>query len=324
VDRNQLIRDITPRATAAGSVAGHLDGRPGGPAARLTAVAVAAELSRITPRDRHILDLLDQHQTLTTGHLTALVFTSTGRAQNRLADLYRRGVLDRFRHYQRPGSQSWRWTHGPLGAAIVAAGRGDPMPRPAAVRDATARLAMSPTLPHLLAVNGFFVALTAHARTRRAGGAAGGARLSVWWSEARCREACGNLVRPDGHGVWHSGGRVVPFWLEMDLGTETLARVGGKLAGYANLGPRLSYPVLFWLPTAAREANLQRLLSRTGVPDGLTVATASDDTAAGVGGPAGPVWRIIGHPGRVALADLLGTSSSSLAPSTRDGDPWDG
>jgi hypothetical protein len=30
------------------------------------------------------------------------------------------------------------------------------------------------------------------------------------------REAFGNLVRPDGHGVWRIGGRVVPFWLEMD------------------------------------------------------------------------------------------------------------
>lgn len=323
MDRNQLIRDITPRATAAGSVIGSVAGPPGGPAARLTAVAVAAELSRITPRDRLLLDHLDQHRTFSTDQLAALTFGTIGRARTRLNTLHGRGVLDRFRHYQRPGSQSWRWTLGPLGAAIVAAGSGDPMPRPAAVRDATARLAMSPTLPHLLATNGFFVALTAHARTRRAGGAAGGpaggARLSVWWSEARCREACGNLVRPDGHGVWQTAGRRVPFWLEMDLGTETLSRVAGKLAGYANLGPRLSYPVLFWLPTAAREANLHRLLSRTGGPDGLTVATASDDTAGRAGGPAGPVWRVAGHPGRVALADLPGTP----APSTRDGDPWD-
>jgi hypothetical protein len=288
-------------------------GPVGGPAARLTAVAVAAELSRITPRDRLILDLLHQHQTLTTGHLTDLAFTSTGRTQNRLADLYRRAVLDRFRHYQRPGSQSWRWTLGPLGAAIVAAGHGDPLPRPAAVRDATARLAMSPTLPHLLAVNGFFVALTAHARTRD------GVRLARWWNEARCRDACGNLIRPDGHGVWHSGGRTVPFWLEMDLGSEPLTRVAAKLTGYAHLGPRLSYPVLFWLPTAGREANLHRLLSRTGVPDGLTVATGTDDNTAGTG-PAGAVWRVVGHPGRVVLSDLPSTPERSI----RDGDLWDG
>jgi hypothetical protein len=41
----------------------------------------------------------------------------------------------------------------------------------------------------------------------------------------------------------------------MDLGTEVLSRVAGKLTGYAHLaGTRRGYPVLFWLPTAAREA----------------------------------------------------------------------
>jgi hypothetical protein len=294
VDRNRLIGDITPGGTAAG------------PAVRLTAVAVAAELSRITPRDRLILDLLADHHTFTTDQLADLAFTSLGRARNRLSDLHRRGVLDRFRHYQRPGSQSWRWTLGPIGAAIVAASRGEALPRPSAVRDATARLAMSPTLGHLSAVNGFFVALTARARTRD------GARLVRWWNEARCREACGNLVRPDGHGVWMVGGRAVPFWLEADLGTEALARVAGKLTGYAHLGPRLAYPVLIWLPNEAREANLHRLLSRTGVPDALTVATSTPGTS----GPAGPVWRVHGHPARVALADL--------PVSHVDGDPWDG
>ncbi|TCB91650.1 hypothetical protein E0H26_25555 [Micromonospora zingiberis] len=255
---------------------------------------MAAELGRLTPRDRHLLDLLDQHRTFTTDQLVDLAFGSVGRARNRLNTLHGRDILDRFRHYQRPGSQAWRWTLGPVGAALVAAGKGEALPRPAAVRDATARLAMSPTLAHLVTVNGFFVALTAHARAHP------GARLVRWWNEARCREACGNLVRPDGHGVWADNGRTGPFWVEADLGTETLARVMGKLTGYAALPPRRAYPVLFWLPTAAREANLHTHLRRTGVPDGVTVATA----AASSGGPAGPVWRILGHPDRVRLADL--------------------
>jgi len=286
VDRNRLIRDITP--TTANSPA----------RARLTASVVAAELARFTPRDRLLLDLLDQHSTLTTEHLTDLAFGSLGRARNRLNLLHQREILDRFRHYQRPGSQSWRWTLGPVGAALVAAGRGEAMPRPAAVRDATARLAMSPRLGHLLATNGFFVALTAHART------APGARLARWWNEAACREATANVVRPDGHGVWTLGGRAVPFWLEMDLGTEALHRVAAKLTGYAALGPRRSYPVAFWLPTAAREANLHAHLSRAGIPDGVSVATAADDHAADHSGPAGAVWQLPGHPGRLTLADL--------------------
>jgi Replication-relaxation len=297
VDRNRLIAGITPAGTAAG------------PAVRLTAGVVAGELSRITPRDRLLLDHLDQHHVLTTEQVADLTFGTVGRARARLNTLHGRAVLDRFRHYQRPGSQSWRWTLGPVGAAILAAGRGDPLPRPSAVRDATARLAASPTLPHLLAVNRFFVALAAHARRHE------GTRLARWWNEARCRDACAGLVRPDGHGVWRAAGRVVPFWLEMDLGTEPLSRVAGKLAGYASLGPRRAYPVLFWLPGTAREANLHALLSRTGVPDGVTVATAAADNAAGTG-PAGPVWRVHGHPGRVALHDL--------PAATVDGGTWGG
>ncbi len=296
MDRNRLIRDIPPTRTSA-------TGSP-----RLTASVVAAELGRLTPRDRLLLDLLDQHRTFTTDQLVDLAFGSVGRARNRLNTLRDRDILDRFRHYQRPGSQAWRWTLGPVGAALIAAGRGETLPRPAVVRDATARLAMSPTLAHLLTVNGFFATLTAHARTYP------GARLVRWWNEARCREACGNLVRPDGHGVWADNGRAVPFWVEADLGTETLARVAGKLTGYAALPPRRAYPVLLWLPTAARETNLHAHLRRSGVPDGVTVATATADHAAASGGPAGPVWRIVGHPDRVRLADLP----------TPGGAAWDG
>ncbi|MGA5305945.1 replication-relaxation family protein [Nucisporomicrobium flavum] len=270
---------------------------------------MAGELTRLTPRDRLLLDLLDAHKTFTTEQIHTLAFTSLARTRIRLGQLHDREILDRFRHYQRPGSQSWRWTVGPIGAAILAAGRGATLPRPAAVRDATARLAMSPTLAHLVVTNGFFVALTGHARTHD------GARLVRWWDEARCREAVGTVVRPDGHGVWVVGGRGVPFWLEADLGTETLSRVVGKLTGYAALPPARAYPVLFWLPSAARETNMHAHLARTGVPDGVSVATAAADHAADTGGPAGPVWRLVGDPGRVSLAEL--------APAG-NGAPWDG
>lgn len=276
---------------------------------RLTASVVAGELARLTPRDRTILELLDQHQTLTTEHLVDLAFGSVGRARNRLNALHNRDILDRFRHYHRPGSQSWRWTLGPVGAAIVAAGRGVSLPRPSAVRDATARLAMSPTLTHRLTANGFFVALTAHTRTHP------GARVARWFNESRSREAAGNLVRPDGHGVWVVAGRSAPFWLEVDLGTEPLRRVAGKLPGYAALGTDRAYPVLFWLANTARENNLHAHLSRTGAADGVTVATAAADHAAGDGGPAGPVWRVVGRSARVALVDI--------SPAV-GGAPWDG
>ncbi|HYN96475.1 MAG TPA: replication-relaxation family protein [Pilimelia sp.] len=270
---------------------------------------MVTEVARLTPRDRLILDLLADHHTFTTDQLAHLAFGSLGRARNRLSDLHRRGVLDRFRHFHRPGSQSWRWTLGPVGAAIVAAGRNEAPPRPATVRDTTARLATSPTLAHLIGTNGFFVALMAHARDHD------GAALIRWWNEARCRAATGNLVRPDGHGVWAAGGWRVPFWLEHDTGTESLRRVVAKLDGYATLaGTRRAFPVLFWLPTSVREANLRALMTRTGLPAGVTVATAAADLTADHGGPAGPVWHTPRHTARLPLADLP-------AP---DGAPWDG
>lgn len=294
-DRSQLIRDITGIRTAG----------------RVTAQLVSAELSRITPRDRMILDLLADHQVLTTDQLADLTFGAIGRARNRLTTLYGRGVLDRFRGYQRPGSLSWRWTLGPVGAAIVAAATGQPLPRPSAVRETTARLATSPVLNHLLATNGFFVALAAYARTHP------GARLVRWWPESACRTATGNLVRPDGHGTFTDAGRSVSWWLEMDQGTEVVRRVVGKLDDYARLaGTPRAYPVLIWLPTAAREANLHTAIGRTGIPPGVTLATATGDHAGQHGGPAGPVWRTPGQSRRVRLVDLPG--------STVDGAPWEG
>ena len=305
MERPRLIGTIT----ASGNVTGVAD------RVRVTATVVAGELARVTARDRRILDLLDEHGTFTTEQLSDLAFGTLGRARNRLNLLFGRGVLDRFRHYRRPGSQQWRWVTGPVGAAIVAAGRGEALPRASVVRDAGARLAMSSRLDHLLAVNGFFVALTAYARAH------GGSGLVRWWGEARCRDACANLVRPDGHGIWAAGRRRVPFWLEMDLGTEPVPRVAGKLAGYADLaGTRHAFPVLFWLPSAVREANLHTHLARVGIPAGVTVATATADTtnpadtadsgdsadSADSGGPAGAVWRLPDRPGRVRLADLPG------------------
>src|SRR5262249_22548896 len=51
-------------------------GSAAGPVLRVSLGLVAAELARITPRDKELLDLLDQHRTLTTDQITALSFTS--------------------------------------------------------------------------------------------------------------------------------------------------------------------------------------------------------------------------------------------------------
>lgn len=86
------------------------------------------------------------------------------------------------------------------------------------------------------------------------------------------------------------------FFLEHDTGTEPLARLRAKLAGYDGLAgsPRYQLPVLFWLPTTGREQHLRRLLHRT-TPTRVPVATAAIDYAATGASPAGPIWHLV-HP----------------------------
>lgn len=137
---------------------------------------LAGEMRRLTSRDRWLLDLLDEHQVLSTEQIAALAFGTAVAARMRLARLHERGVLARFRDCVQPGSQAWRWCLGPLGAAYIAARDGQPAPRPSAIAARVARLAANPQLGHLLGVNQFFVDLAAHGRSHPE------AELSVWWA----------------------------------------------------------------------------------------------------------------------------------------------
>jgi hypothetical protein len=216
------------------------------------------------------------------------------------------------------------WVAGPAAARWTALASGRPAPTAKSVRDRQDSLAASTHLAHTVGVNQFFVDLIAYSRTHP------GTRLTRWWSATRTAAAYGRLIRPDGHGVWrttshhHPGDqtdgqidglvagqgdgdvREVGFFLEHDTGTESHRQLTAKLAAYQRLrargGPDL--PVLFWLPTKARESNLHHHLAD--LPwAGLTIATAARDHAADAGGPAAAVWRIAGNGRhRLTLADL--------------------
>jgi hypothetical protein len=259
-------------------------------------VDVAGELRRLMPRDRWLLDLLHEHQVFTTEHVAALGFDHVHTARNRLVLLSGRGILARFRDAVRPGSQQWRWTLDLVGAAYIAARTSAPTPSPAAVRNKINRLAANPHLGHLLGVNGVFVDLAAYARTTP------GARLGTWWSERTCRTVTGDLVHPDGHGVWTADGTTVGFWLEYDTGTEKRHVVAAKLDGYAALhrATGLTHAVLFWLSTPGRETSLRHQLARH---PAVTSGALHVATAAG-GHPAGPVWLPLGQAHRARLAQL--------------------
>jgi Replication-relaxation len=250
------------------------------PTRRASPLAVHPHL---TPRDRDLLTLVEDHRVLTSDQLSRVFFTGLRTCQLRLGVLRGLDLLDRFR-FARPhgGTEAWKWVLGLAGARFQAATAGRPAPTDRAHNERIGRLAASPTLAHLLATNEFFVRLHHTARTLPA------ARLDRWWPE-QAATARFSGIQPDGHGLWTTSRdphrqHTVGFFLECDLGTENLSRLCGKLSGYSRLadtgGP--CYPVLFWLPSPDREANLQRLLRRD--PPDVPVATATHDSD-----PAGPV-----------------------------------
>jgi len=261
-----------------------------------TSTSVARLLSiypHLTPRDRNLLALLDDHQILTTGQIHRLYFQALRTCQIRLAELRTLGLLERFRFARMfGGSQPWQWTLGLAGTRFQAAATGRPAPTERAHRDQVLRLTARAQLPHLLATNEFFVRLRHTARTDP------DLSLDRWWSE-RISTARFLGVKPDGHGLWTAHGHTVGWFLECDMGTEPLTRVVPKLEAYTRLvhsgGPR--YPVLFWLPPGDREANLQQALRRE--PRGVPVATATHDAD-----PTEAIWMPADGWRRVRLAEL--------------------
>jgi hypothetical protein len=252
-----------------------------GPGGRSTAERLAALAGRLTDRDRQLCQLLHEHRVLTTRHLTDLAFPSRNAAEHRLALLHRLGVVDRFRPHHSPGSAPYHYILGPLGAALLAAQHDQDPSRVGYRRDHALALAHSQRLQHLLGVNGFFAALARAARQYPEGDAA----LEVWWSEQRCADHWGRLIRPDGYGRWRQHHTRVDFFLEYDRGSEPQHRLAGKLPGYLELAHAtgITTRLLVWLPTPAREAAARQALAGATLP----VATATPHPKHT---PAGPLW----------------------------------
>ncbi|WP_131737647.1 replication-relaxation family protein [Actinomadura roseirufa] len=290
---------------------------------RVTPELIADLAYRLTHRDRDILTLIWEHRVLTTGQLTAIFFPSPERARQRLNRLYRLHALLRFRPWTPTGSVPWHWVLGPAGAHVLAAQHGQSPNAFGYRQDAVTGIAVSPRLGHQTGVNDFFAQLHAHARHRN-----DGTRLDPWWSEHRCASLWGDLARPDAYGRWTEFSSTAPatragaaarsatldFFLEHDTGTGTLARVAGKLGGYADLAEATgtTTPVLFWLPSPTREANLRKLLGDTlEVP----VATAVHTPTTSPDGPAGPIWQPAPAAGpRHRLAELAHLWSTTPRP----------
>ncbi|MFV2022268.1 replication-relaxation family protein [Micromonospora sp. LOL_023] len=281
--------------------------------------------SQLTTRDLILLGWLADHGVLTSFQIAHALFPSVDYAQERLRALTQQlGVVDRFRP-QRPdgGSFPYHYVLAQLGVEVVAAQRGEELPRKDRARKRRWHLTRRANLPHLLGVNGFFTDLAGHARTHP------GTALLRWWPAARCQRtgafaepgddvsafAYTPRSRPDGHGIWVEDGQRVPFFLEYDLGTERpLSRLVDKIHGYhdlANVTGRF-WPVLFWLPSSLRERHLHQELTTAGVR--YPVATAVHRETTGMN-PAEPVWQL--HHAAVPplrLADLALPDGDSGQP----------
>ncbi len=299
---------VRSRSGAGVRLTGHSQHHPVGGGRRRVRVRLGepdgALWSHLTPRDRQVLDLVAEHQVLTTWQLLALVFPSEARAQRRLRELAELGVLFRTQpHRAAGGSKPFHYLLGYRGAELLTAQRGAASPRPAAHLQKITRILESPTLRHLLGVNQFFADLSGYTRGLGAGraGLPEGEGLRVWHSEAWVREYYRPHVRPDGYGLWSQHERSLGFFLEHDTGAESLLAVADKLEDYTgkhhDTARALTAMVLFWVASRRREQGLRKALWAKHSP--VPVATASRDHG-DPDGPAGEVWSVVAaEPDRV-------------------------
>lgn len=264
---------------------------------RLDPTALPALAARLTERDYQILDHLHHHRVLTTHQVQRMFFGIAQATRARMTILFELNAVTRFRPWAGygAGSAPIHWALGKAGAATLAARQGITLKELG--YDPEIPVAISSRLNHQVGVNDFFSHLYHRARH------ATQAVLRAWLSEKQCAKQWGDLARPDAYGCWSENGRQIDFFFEHDTGTETLQRVADKLHDYRNLADatRITTPVLFWLPTSARETHLRKLLTATDIPVATAVHTTHGD------GPAGPLWlpapAEAGRP-RIRLADL--------------------
>ncbi|MGY0234096.1 replication-relaxation family protein [Longispora urticae] len=261
-------------------------------------------LRRLTARDLAVVDLLHRHKVLTTREITAALFTSSRKAQRRLAILHHLGVVSREPATgQGSSGAQYLYAIASLGHRLrsheVASTHGRTVLR----EGAAGRLWPSVSEPQLgatLAVNWFFTGLIQHIRTHP------DTRLLRWWSRQRTSatfEPYG--IRPDGHGVWQAHGRVVGFFLHVDAGDDD-RQLLRQLAAHRNLAAMgIRYLVLLWTRDVARRDQVRGMLA--GMWNGEVAVAAADTNSAG------RVWYRPGKRRPYALHDLSSGHGSEIA-----------
>lgn len=260
--------------------------------------SLLAAANRLTSRDRQILQLLGQHQVLTTHQIARAFFDTPRIARRRAQILTDVGLVTCFRPPQLIGTSPHHYVLTPLGLQALAGLDDDAGAKPRA--GSPTHIALRPDLKHLVGVNDIFCGLLGAARRRP------DSSLEMWWSERACAKAWGAYIRPDGFGRWREGARRVDFFLEFDTGSEHSPQILAKLPGYqaAADATNITTPVLFWLHSPRREHALRRALVRSQCA--VPLATASGCSADS--DPSGAIWQRVGADTaeRMSLIDLAG------------------
>jgi len=255
--------------------------------------------SSLTDRDRHILRLIRWHRVLTTSQVQMMFFSDRNTAQHRMTRLYQLRLVERFRPPHAGREAEYHYVLDRLGAFVVAVMALPDLDREVKLRwrtDQALAIATSQRLAHTVGTNDLFVRLVAAGRHNP------DAELVTWWGERYCKANLGEVVRPDGVGVWREGEASITFCLEYDRGTEPLGRISAKADDYARL--ERAWGVVFWLlvvvPGPRRERGVRAALAGTG----LALATA---TRAGAQAPESAIWAPLDAEGtRLRLAELAG------------------
>ncbi|AHH98535.1 hypothetical protein KALB_5173 [Kutzneria albida DSM 43870] len=307
-----MITNSTPQR----QLRGHMPQRTT-PRAATTGEHHARLAHRLTTRDRWITRMLHEHRVLTTHQIAATAFTTLRAANKRLLDLYRWRVIDRFQPFVHTGTAPMHYVLDTAGAAVLAHEDGLEPSKTGYRHETAIGIAHSLRLAHTVGRNDFFVSLIAMSRHTREHH-----QLIAWWSEARCARHFGDITRPDAYGRWREDGREVEFFLEYDCGTEPLHQLATKLRGYHRLAVATGVvtPLLFWLPSTAREAGARRVLATARAeldnPSLVPVATTAATLTASDGrdSPAAARWLTVSgqdQPARLQLAELWPKSVST-------------
>ncbi len=208
-----------------------------------------------------------------------------------MLQLYRLGLVERFRPHTPTGSAPWHYTLDDPGARLVAARQEidfkDFTFKKARIFDVVG----SPRLRHRVECNGF-ARLTLACRRR-------GWTLE-WTGERRATARWYEHISPDGIGRILAGGREISFFLEYDRGTENHDQLERKIDRYRLVARTASRPdaLLFVFPSLTRERRARRAL----IGAGFTVATTDRHHA--MRDPLGTVWLPLHDDRRVRILDL--------------------